>query len=49
MIGFIDTLYIQLGTAGKYSTVVDLHTLQFTIAHALVFSVFIGHILAVDL
>jgi hypothetical protein len=34
MIGFIDTLYIHLGTTGNYSAVADLHTLQFTVIHA---------------
>jgi hypothetical protein len=30
MIGFIDTLYTQLGTTGNYSATANLHTLQFT-------------------
>jgi hypothetical protein len=29
MVGFIDTLYIQLVTTGDNSTIADLHTLQF--------------------
>jgi hypothetical protein len=33
MIGFIDTLYTPLWTTGNYSTIADLHTLQFTITH----------------
>jgi hypothetical protein len=34
MIGFIDTLYIHLGTTGNtHSGIADLHTLQFTVAH----------------
>jgi hypothetical protein len=40
IIGFIDTLCIQLGTTGNYSGIADLHTLQFTVAHGLGFSVF---------
>jgi hypothetical protein len=49
MIGFIDTLFTQLGTTGNYSAIADLHTLQFTVTHALGFSVFISRILATDL
>jgi hypothetical protein len=30
MIGFIDTLYTQIGTTGNYSATANLHTLQFT-------------------
>jgi hypothetical protein len=48
-IGFIDTLYVQLVTAGIYSASADLHTLQFTVTHALGFSVFTSRILATDL
>jgi hypothetical protein len=50
-IGFIDTLYIQLGTTGSYSALADLHTLQFTVTHThtLGFSVFTSRILATDL
>jgi hypothetical protein len=48
MIGFIGTLYIQLGTTGSYSAIADLHTLQFTVTHALGFSVFTSRILATD-
>jgi hypothetical protein len=40
MIGFIDTLFTQLGTTGNYSAIADLHTL--------VFSVFTSRILATD-
>jgi hypothetical protein len=47
--GFIDTLFTQLGTTGNYSVIPDLHTLQFTVTHALGFSVFTSHILATDL
>jgi hypothetical protein len=49
MIGFIDTLYIPLGTTGNYSAIAVLHTLQFTVTHALGFSVFTSLILATDL
>jgi hypothetical protein len=42
MIQFIDTLVTESNTA-------DLHTLQFTVTHALGFSVFISRILATDL
>jgi hypothetical protein len=49
MIGFIDTFYTQLGTTGNYSSIADLHTLQFTVTHALGFSVFTSRILATDL
>jgi hypothetical protein len=40
MIGFIDTLYTPLGTTGNYSSIADLHTLQFTVTHTLGFSVY---------
>jgi hypothetical protein len=49
MIGFIDTLYIQLLTTGNYSAIADLHTLQFTVTHALRFSVFTSQILVTNL
>jgi hypothetical protein len=49
MIGFIDTLYTVLGTTGNYSTITDLHTLQFTVTHTQGFSVFTSCIQAVDL
>jgi hypothetical protein len=48
MIGFIDTLYTQLGTTGSYSAI-ELHTLQFSVTHALPFSGFTSRILAPDL
>jgi hypothetical protein len=48
MTGFIDTLYTPLGTAGNYSAVAILYTLQFTVAHALGFSVSTSRILATD-
>jgi hypothetical protein len=34
MVEFIDTLFTQLWTAGNYSAIADLHTLQFTVTHA---------------
>jgi hypothetical protein len=49
MIGFIDTLFTQLGTTGNYSATAGLNTLQFTVTHALRFSVFTSRILATDL
>jgi hypothetical protein len=49
MIEFVDTLYTQLATTGNYSAIADLHTLQFTVAHTLGFSVFTSRILATDL
>jgi hypothetical protein len=49
MIGFIDTLYTPLGTTGIYSAIADLHALQFTVTHALGFSVFTSRILATAL
>jgi hypothetical protein len=36
-VGFIDHLYIQLGTTSNYSATPDLHTLQITTAHAKTF------------
>jgi hypothetical protein len=41
----------SLGTTGDYvySVIADLHTLEFTVAHALVFSGFTSRILATDL
>jgi hypothetical protein len=49
MTGFIDTLSTQLETTGNYCGIADLHTLQFTVVHALGFSVFTSRILATDL
>jgi hypothetical protein len=49
MIGFIDTLYTLLGTTGNYSAIANLHTSQFTVTHALGFSVFTSRILTTDL
>jgi hypothetical protein len=50
MIGFIAPItFTQFGTTGNYSAIVILHTVQFTVAHALGFSVFTSHILAMEL
>jgi hypothetical protein len=50
MNGFIDTYtFTQFGTTGNYSAIAILHTLEFTVAHALGFSVFTSRILATDL
>jgi hypothetical protein len=38
----------HLGTTDKYSAIAILHTLQFTVTHALGFSVFTSRILATD-
>jgi hypothetical protein len=48
-IRFIDTLYTELGTTGKYSAIAHLRTLHFTVTHALGFSVFTSRILPTDL
>jgi hypothetical protein len=48
LIGIIDTLYNKLKTTRNYSAIADLHTLQFTVTHALVFSAFTNRILATD-
>jgi hypothetical protein len=45
-----DSLYIYtIGTAGHYSAAAGFHTFQFTVAHALRFSVSTSRILATDL
>jgi hypothetical protein len=50
MIGFIAPYtFAQFGTTGHYSAIAFLHTLQFTVAHALGFSAFTSRILATDL
>jgi hypothetical protein len=49
MIGFIDTLYTQLETTGNYNSIADLHTSQFTVTHALGFSIFTSRNLATEL
>jgi hypothetical protein len=50
MIGFIvPYTSTQLGTAANYSAITILHTFQFTVAHALGFSVFTSRILATGL
>jgi hypothetical protein len=49
MIGFYWHLITPLGTTGSYSAIADQHILQFTVTHALGFSVFTTRILATDL
>jgi hypothetical protein len=48
MIGFIDTLFTELGTTGNYSAIIILHILNFAVTHTLGFSVFTSRILATD-
>jgi hypothetical protein len=48
MIRFINISYTPLRTTGNYSATADLHTLKFTVAHALEFTVFASRILATD-
>jgi hypothetical protein len=43
------TLYTQLGSIGNCSAIIDLHSLQFTVTHALGFSAFTSRIQATDL
>jgi hypothetical protein len=51
--GLDDLIYWHLihstGNYRQYSAITDLHNLQFTVTHALGFSVFTSHILATDL
>jgi hypothetical protein len=50
MIGFIALYtFIQLGTTCTTSAIAILHSLQFTVPHALRFSVFTSRILTTDL
>jgi hypothetical protein len=50
MVGFIAPYtFIPLGTTDNYSAIADLHTSQFTVTHALRFSVSTSRILATDL
>jgi hypothetical protein len=50
IIGYIAPYtFTQFRSTSNYSAVAILHTFQFTIAHALGFSVFSSHILATDL
>jgi hypothetical protein len=49
-IGFIAPYtFTQLWTTGNYSAIAILDSLQFTVTHALGFSVFTSHILATNL
>jgi hypothetical protein len=49
MIGVIDTSVTISFNYNYYSAIADLHNLQFTVAHALGFPVFISRLLATDL
>jgi hypothetical protein len=49
MTGFISTSAAISLNYNQYSAITDLHNLQFTIAHALGFSVFTSRLLATDL
>jgi hypothetical protein len=49
MIGFISTLVTAFLNYSQYSDIADLHTLQFTVAHALGFPVFTSRLPATDL
>jgi hypothetical protein len=49
MIGFIGTLVTISLNYNQYSTIGNLHTFQFTVAHALEFSVSTSCLLAMDL
>jgi hypothetical protein len=48
MIGFIDTLCTHIELQEITGTIADLHTSQFTVTHALGFTVFTSRILATD-
>jgi hypothetical protein len=49
MIRFIGTSVTVYLNYNQYSAIADLHILQFTVTHALEFSVFISRILATEL
>jgi hypothetical protein len=49
MTGFISTLITTSLNYSQYSDIADLHTLQFTVAHALGFSVFTSRLLVTAL
>jgi hypothetical protein len=49
MIGFIGTWFTVFLNYNQYNTIADLHKLQFTVAHALGFSVFTSRLLGTDL
>jgi hypothetical protein len=48
MIGFIDTSFTISLNYNQYSVITDLHNLQFTVAHALGFSISTSRLLAMD-
>jgi hypothetical protein len=48
-IGYLDSLTPYTHNYRQHSAIVDIHTLQFTVTHALGFSVFTSRILATDL
>jgi hypothetical protein len=49
MIGFIAPYIFTTRDYRQYSAIADLHSLQFTVAYALSFSIFTSHILATEL
>jgi hypothetical protein len=49
MIGFIGTSFTISLNYNQYSAIADLHSLQFSVAHALGFSVSTSRLLATDL
>jgi hypothetical protein len=49
MIGFISTLVTTSLNYSQYSDIADLHTLQFTVAHAIGLAVFTSRLVATDL
>jgi hypothetical protein len=49
MIESISTLYTPVGTTSSDSVIADIHTLHFTVTHALMFSAFISRIQVADL
>jgi hypothetical protein len=49
MIGFINTWVTTALNYNQYNSIADLHNLQFTVAHALGFSVSTSRLIATDL
>jgi hypothetical protein len=49
MIGFISTSVTISLNYNQYNAIADLHNLQFTVTHAVGFSVFISRLLATEL